>query len=262
MTDETLATKAARAAYGWGRPQSWADALNLLAKAAKAGEAGTQRQLELVTQAPIEDLLAPPRVERLTSVAAIAACRGFTPPGFAEWLIDQARDRLVAASVNQAGGVEIVRTARDYAFGPRQRDLVLAIVQERAARLVNVPVEYHEPPNIISYEPGQEFGLHVDYIDPRVPEFHPELLSMGQRTVTIVTYLNSDFEGAETHFPDADVKFRGGVGDAVVFVNVLPDGTPDFNTRHCGLPPTRGRKWVLSQWIRSQPFPFRPEDLV
>jgi hypothetical protein len=258
---EALAKQAARAAYGWHRPQSWADALDLLAEAAKAGEDGARRQLELVTQAPLEALLSPPRVERLTEVAAIAACRGFAPPGFAEWLIDRARARLVSASVNQAG-TPIVRTARDFGFGPRERDLVLAIVQERAARLVSLPVDYHEPPNVISYEPGQEFGLHVDYIDPRVPEFEPELRSMGQRTATIVTYLNADFEGAETLFPDAGVKFRGGVGDAIVFVNVLPDGTPDYNTRHCGLPPTRGRKWVLSQWIRSQPFPFQPGDLA
>ena len=258
---ETLTRQAVRAAYGWHRPQSWADALDLLARAAEAGEEGAARQLELVTQAPLDGLLTPPRVERLTEVAAIAACRGFAPPGFAEWLIDRARDRLVAASVNQAGE-PIVRSARDFAFGPRHRDLVVAIMQERAARLVSLPVDYHEPPNVISYEPGQEFGLHVDYIDPREPGFQAELRSMGQRTATIITYLNTDFEGAETHFPDAGVKFRGGVGDAILFVNVLPDGTPDYNTRHCGLPPTRGRKWVLSQWIRARPFPFRPEDLA
>ena len=258
---ETLTRQAVRAAYGWHRPQSWADALDLLARAAEAGEEGAARQLELVTQAPLDGLLTPPRVERLTEVAAIAACRGFAPPGFPEWLIDRARDRLVAASVNQAGE-PIVRTARDFGFGPRERDLVLAFLQERAARLVGLPVDYHEPPNVISYEPGQEFGLHVDYVDPRVPEFRAELAAMGQRTATIVTYLNANFEGAATWFPDAGVTFRGGVGDAVVFVNVLPDGAPDGNTRHCGLPPTRGRKWVLSQWIRARPFPFRPEDLA
>ncbi len=86
-------------------------------------------------------------------------------------LIDHARDRLVAASENQASDAGMVRSARDYAFGPRQRDLVLAIVQERAARLVSVPVEYHEPPNIISYEPGQEFGLHVIMSIPEYRNF-------------------------------------------------------------------------------------------
>jgi prolyl 4-hydroxylase len=262
MSGETLAKQAVRAAYGWHRPKSWPDALTLLAKAAQAGEPGAQRQLDLVTQAPLDELLTPPRVERLTDLAAIAACRGFAPPGFSEWLIEQARDRLVPASVNQAGDTPVVRSARDFAFGPRERDLILGVIQERASRLVSVPVDYHEPPNIISYEVGQEFGVHVDYIDPRVPEFQPELRAMGQRTATIVTYLNADFEGAETFFPDAGVRFRGGVGDAILFVNIRADGLPDYKTRHCGLPPTSGRKWVLSQWIREKPFPFRPEDLV
>lgn len=259
---ESLSKQATRAAYGWGRAKSWDDALALLANAAERSEAEAERQLDLVTQAPIAALLTPPGVERLSTVSLIGACRGFAPPGFSEWLIERTKDRLVAASVNTPDGAPAVRTARDAALGPRQRDLVLAIMQERAARLMSVPVEKHEPPNVISYEPGEEFGLHVDYIDPDVPQYQAELQQLGQRTATIVTYLNEDFEGAETLFPDAGVKFRGSTGDAIVFANVLPDGRPDYNTRHCGLPPTRGRKWVLSQWIRSQPFPYRPEDLA
>ncbi len=139
---------------------------------------------------------------------------------------------------------------------------MLAILQERAARLFGVPIEMHEPPNVISYEPGQEFGLHSDYVDPNVPEFRAELRKIGQRTATIVTYLNEDFEGAETLFPDANVKFRGRTGDAIAFANVLRDGSPDYNTRHCGLPPTSGRKWVLSQWLRSKPIPYGPKQLA
>jgi prolyl 4-hydroxylase len=258
---ETYSKQAARAAYGWGRAKSWSDALGLLARAADEGEEGAERQLQLVTQAPIEEFLQIPRVEQLSTISAIGACRGFAPTGFSEWLIDRAADRLVAASMNVAVA-PAVRTARDAAFAPQHRDLVLAIMQERAARLTRVPVEYHEPPNVISYEPGQEFSLHTDFVDPRVPAFATELRIVGQRTATIVTYLNEDFEGAETVFPDAEVRFRGRTGDAIVFSNVRADGSPDYNTRHAGLPPTRGRKWVLSQWIRSNPFPYRSEDLT
>lgn len=260
--EETLSKQAARAAYGWGRPRSWTDALSLIEQAAKAGEEGAKRQHALVTQMSVEALMTPPPVERLSNISLIGACRGFAPSGFSEWLIDHASGRLVEASVNEAGEGQTLRTARDCAFGPKHRDLIIAIMQERAARLLGVPVENHEPPNVISYEPGQEFSLHVDYIDPRVPEFQPELNALGQRTATIVTYLNEDFEGAETFFPDAQVKYRGRTGDAILFANVLANGQPDFNTRHAGLPPARGRKWVFSQWIRSQPFPFRSEDLA
>jgi hypothetical protein len=74
--------------------------------------------------------------------------------------------------------------------------------------------------------------------------------------VTLVTYLNDDFTGAATSFPTLNIQFRGGVGDAIVFANVHPDGTPDRTTAHAGLPPDSGRKWVLSQWLRDRPQPL------
>lgn len=259
--DETLSKQAARAAYGWGRGQSWNEALELLAKAADAGEPDAARQLALVNQASIDDLLAPPPAKPLSQVARIGVARGFAPPGFPEWLIDRARDRLEPAAANDPTG-QAVRTASTSAFGPQERDVVLAIIQERAARLVGLPPEQHEPPNVISYEPGQEYRAHADFIEPSVPQFQHELALLGQRLATVVTYLNKDFDGAETVFPDAGVKFRGEPGDALVWANVLPNGTPDYKTAHCALPPTRGRKWVLSQWIRSKPFPYSAEALA
>ncbi len=259
--DEPLTKQAARAAYGWGRPQSWEEALRLLEAAAKAGEEGAARQLELVTQAPIEAMLMPPAPERLSPRARVAAARGFAPPGFSDWLIDHAAGRLEAARANDATG-EAIRTAKTCAFGPQERDLVLAILQERAARLLGAPVACHEPPNAISYEPGQEYRQHADFIEPRVPQFQAQLQQLGQRVATVVTYLNEDFDGAETVFPDLDITFRGAPGDAIYFANVLPDGSPDYLTSHAALPPTRGRKWVLSQWIRAKPYPYSTEALA
>lgn len=259
--EEPLTKQAARAAYGWGRAQDWEEALRLLAEASRAGEAEAARQLDLVTQLPLHELLAPPAPERLTPRARVAAARGFAPPGFADWLIDRARGRLEKARANDASG-QAVRTARACGFGPQQRDLVLAVLQERAARLLGVPVACHEPPNAISYEPGQEYRQHADFIEPSVPQFRPELHLLGQRVATIVTYLNEDFDGAETVFPDLGITFRGAPGDAIYFANVLTDGSPDYLTSHCALPPTRGRKWVLSQWVRAKPFPYPAEALA
>jgi prolyl 4-hydroxylase len=260
---ESFRKQAARAAYGWGRPQNWEDALALLRSAAEAGEEGADRELELLSQAPVDEVLNPPPMEMVSDTSQIAVCRGFAPPGFSEWLIDHARDRLVEAKVNEAeGSGDGLRTARDCAFGPQQRDLVLAVIQTRAQRLLGIPVSYHEPPNVLSYEPGQRFDLHADFIDPRPPEYQAELRALGQRTATIVTYLNEDYEAGETVFPNAGVKFRGRTGDAMIWVNVLRDGSPDYGTMHQALPPTSGRKWVLSQWIRSKPFPYRPQDLL
>jgi len=258
---ESFRKQAVRAAYGWGREKNWKEALDLIAKAADANEPEAEREHSLVTQAPITDLLQAPEADLLTDAAQIGACPGYAPPGFSEWFIDRAKDRLAPSGIYKAEGGDAVRTARDFAFGARARDLVLAIIQERAAHLTRVPVHFHEPPNVISYDVGQEFSLHSDFLDPRAPEFRAEIERSGQRTATIVTYLNDDFEGAETWFPEVGVKYRGAAGDAIVFSNVLADGQPDYSTIHAGLPPTRGRKWVLSQWIRNRPFAYRQEDL-
>jgi prolyl 4-hydroxylase len=72
-----------------------------------------------------------------------------------------------------------------------------------------------------------------------------------------VTYLNEDFEAGETSFLKLGVTYKGKPGDALMWANVLPGGEPDANTLHAGMPPTSGRKWILSQWIRNRPYPFR-----
>ena len=121
--EEPLTKQAARAAYGWGRAQDWEEALRLLAEASRAGEAEAARQLDLVTQLPLRELLAPPAPERLTPRARVATARGFAPPGFADWLIDRARGRLEKARANDASG-QAVRTARACGFGPTDAGLI------------------------------------------------------------------------------------------------------------------------------------------
>jgi prolyl 4-hydroxylase len=251
----TFSRQAADAAYGWGRPQDWPGALRLLEQAVKDGEDGADEQLALVTRLPLEELLTPPSPQRLHPDVRIATVEGFAPPGFSDWIIGAARDRLEPATMNDARGVGR-RTATTCSFPPSRRDLVTAVLQHRAARLLAVPLECHEPPTVIHYDPGQEFGPHADFIEPSIPAYAAELATLGQRVGTFVTYLNDDFDGAETAFPRIDLRYRGKPGDAIFWANVLPDGSPDYRTMHEAAAPTRGEKWVFSQWIRAKPFPF------
>jgi len=269
---EAAERAALTAALGFGRSRDWNAAFDLLLSAAQLGEISAQGQLRVLSGADgsdwaamragldVEALLTPPPLNRLSQQAMIGASVGFAPQRFCAWLISRAQDRLEPAFVNDAGTGRMVinerRTATHFTLGVLERDLVVAVLQERAARLTQVAVERHEAPTVISYLPGQRFDLHADFIDPNVPGFQDELRVMGQRIVTLVTYLNDDFTGAATSFPALKVDFRGGIGDAVVFANVLPDGQPDRNTVHAGLPPQTGRKWVLSQWLRGKRQPL------
>ncbi|HYD85897.1 MAG TPA: 2OG-Fe(II) oxygenase [Vitreimonas sp.] len=254
---------AAFAAGGIGQQQDWPRALDWLRRAADAGDATAARQLGVLggDHIDIESLLAPPPLQSLTDEARIGVAREFAPPGFSAWIIEQGRERLApsTASNSETGGYEVrsVRTATTSGFGPLKRDLVVAVLQERAARLTGTPVTHHEPPMLISYEPGQSYGAHYDFIPPKLAAMAGELERLGQRTFTLVTYLSDDFSGGATQFPTLGLELRGGVGEALVFANVLPDGAPDRRMLHAGLPPTAGRKWVLSQWLRSKPQPVR-----
>ena len=67
-----------------------------------------------------------------------------------------------------------------------------------------------------------------------------------------VVYLNDGFEGGSTEFPRLGLRFRGGVGDALLWDNVLPTGEVDPLTLHAGRPPTQGMKYLLSKWMRDR----------
>jgi hypothetical protein len=113
-----------------------------------------------------------------------------------------------------------------------------------------------EAPQILNYAVGQRFQPHTDYFNPDIPSTAAEMRANGQRVATALVYLNEEgLEGGETAFPRLGFNYRGRKGDALVFFNVDAAGKPDPRTLHAGLPPTRGEKWLLSQWIRNRRAP-------
>ena len=101
-----------------------------------------------------------------------------------------------------------------------------------------------EPLQVLRYRPGGEYRPHFDAI----PGF------ANQRILTMIVWLNEDYEGGETMFMKTGAKIRGRTGDALLFRNALPDGTRDPDAAHAGLPVTRGEKLIASRWIRARRF--------
>lgn len=269
-------------AQGVGRLADWGASLDWLLHGALLGDRTARRQLAVLAGRSdpriasgeassetvwrnvragidLEALLTPPQAQVLSESPIIQVVRGFAPPQAAAWLIKVAQNKLQAGLVHDVmtgqASQHSMRTAQSAAMNLKVKDVVVLAMQERAARATGVPVTCHEPPNVISYMPGQQFEPHYDYVDPAVSHFQLELMLQGQRVVTCVTYLNDDFDGAETEFPRLRRSFRGNPGDAVIFHNVTPDGKVDPRTLHAGRPPTRGRKWILSQWLRDRTQP-------
>ena len=200
--------------------------------------------------------LNPPAPRMLSPGPAIFAIEGFLPAPVCDWLKARAEAMTEPALVYDPetgeGRRESVRTNSGAQFDLTRMDVVLAVVRERIARAAGLPVPGLEWTQVLHYAVGQTFDWHVDWLDPTLPGYAADLAVRGQRIATCLVFLNDDFEGGETAFEAGGLRHRGRKGDALLWANTLPDGSIDRRTRHAGLPPTAGEKWVLSQWLRGR----------
>ena len=174
-----------------------------------------------------------------------------------EWLIQRGRPGLARAMVYRGASTPQAadtRTNTETSFTIFNADVMINLIRERMSSATRAATSFFEVTKLLHYEPGQQFALHGDFLQPSTPELVQEIQRRGQRAATFLTYLNDDFEGGETEFPRISFRFKGKRGDALLFSNTDRAGAPDYETVHAGLPPTSGEKWLLSQWIRSRPI--------
>jgi prolyl 4-hydroxylase len=146
-----------------------------------------------------------------------------------------------------------MRTNSAAGFDLMDADLVQVAVQSRMSAAIGIPVHHMEGPTVLHYAPGEEITDHYDFVNPRIPNYETEIRERGQRLITFLVYLNENYEGGETDFPQLRLRYRGGRRDGLFFTNALPSGEPDLRMVHAGLPPRDGAKWLFSQFIRNRP---------
>jgi hypothetical protein len=264
------------AGAGAGTPQSWPNALDYLRRSAQLGWTPAQRQLLILAGEPdldadglqpddwkrlrqaidLEAWLTAPQPRSLSQQPRIGVIDGFLSPEACDCLIEISKDKLTRATIYHPdeGGplIDEGRSNSTVDFTMLDSNLMLVLVRARIARATGVPVLSLEPPSVLHYAVGQQFTPHFDFLEPDAPGFAADVARKGQRIGTFLVYLNEGFEGGETEFPMLGIKYKGCPGDALFFANLDPTGAPDRRTLHAGLAPTRGEKWLLSQWIRDR----------
>ena len=152
---------------------------------------------------------------------------------------------MVIDEATGAGVIDAIRDADTSSFPPLAEDLVVQQINACIAAASGTKAAWGEPLTILRYRPGQQYRPHHDAHGAT-----PEAL----RHWTALIWLNDDYEGGETDFPDVGVRVKGGVGDLLLFHNVTGDGLPDQRMIHAGLPVTSGVKWMASRWIRGRDY--------
>jgi prolyl 4-hydroxylase len=247
-SEDAALLEVALTANGSGAPPDWSGALSLLRSAARIS-AIARSQLELIRRMPIDEsgnplhlvpaqtLARAPDVRLIPSLLTAQECAHV-----AAAVADLMRPAVV---VDPATGRQIahpVRRSDAAVIGPAREDLVINTINRRIAAASGTTVAQGEPIAVLRYGPGQEYRSHYDAL-PNEP---------NQRIATVIIYLSDGYEGGETRFDVLGLQVSGRRGDALVFGNVLPDGRADPDSRHAGLPVTRGQKMVATRWIRRE----------
>jgi len=266
-----LARLAALSAAGAYMPQDLPGALRLLAAAAAAGDASARGQLTCLqpphaplqrsattdwfaaaARVPLADwtqaapvVALEPRVGRVLQLAPQPVC---------DWIISQARTRLSRAlvydAVEKRDLVHDMRTNSAANFDYATLDVVQFLVQARMASTCRQRLQQLESPMVLHYSPGEQIKPHFDFIDTNAPDYEQQIREQGQRMITFLLYLNDGYEGGETTFPELGIVNRGRQGDGLYFINSRADRSADRQMLHTGSPPTRGEKWIVTQFIR------------
>lgn len=208
-----------------------------------------RRRVSLPHQRPL------PECELRSQRPRIAALRGlFTVPECI-YVALKAMPMLRSAQVVARDGsstVDAMRSNETAKFGLLEADVVVQCLDLRVAAALGHPAENGEGFALLRYQVGQQYLPHCDWIDPEREATRADLQRWGQRVATCIVHLNDSFEGGTTEFPKIGLEFRGGVGDAFIWDNVLPTGEVDPLTLHAGRPPTQGMKYLLSKWMRDK----------
>src|SRR5690606_28424587 len=223
-----LATMTALGAY---TAQSFRGALALLVRAAEHGSASARGQLQVLAGRPDTDPApdrswnaladavdlaawrAPPAGVTLHERPAVRCYAEFIPDVACGWLIERARSRLKRALIyDPAHGRDVadrMRTNSAAGFDLMDADVVQILIQHRMAAAVGLPVHNMEGPTVLHYKPGEEITEHFDFVNPRIPNYEDEIRRRGERIITFLVYLNDDYGGGETEFPQLGVRHKG-----------------------------------------------------
>lgn len=238
-------------ANGGGCPANWLLALDKLRALAHSGSETAQLHLALLdvmqldregkSEFPVSGI-------RLSEDGRIVSFPSLLTPRECDHLAMVTSSRLQPALVvDPSSGRQIphpIRTSDSALIGPMQEDLVVRAINLRLAKASNTLVEQGEALTILRYAPKQQFKLHLDAIGR----------TQNERIITILIYLNDSFHGGETTFPHYGLRLKPRQGDAVLFLNTLPDGSADLAMQHAGEPVRTGVKWLATRWIRARPF--------
>lgn len=164
-------------------------------------------------------------------------------------LIDVNRRPSTIANFN---GDEAFRTSETCDLDADQP--IVKLVEDKIVAFSRLDPVYGEPIQGQRYEVGQEFKAHTDYFEPQGEDYEKYTSVAGQRTWTVMIYLNEPDAGGATRFKAIDKLVQPETGKLLAWNNRRPDGSPNPSTIHHAMKVRAGSKYVITKWFRERPW--------
>ena len=129
-------------------------------------------------------------------------------------------------------------------------DTIVNKIHNKIASLLGLPISRGESLQGQLYEPGQYFKPHNDAFGENSYKTH--CLYSGNRTNTLMIYLNDDFTGGHTNFPNINKKIQPELGKAVTWENLDENKKPLNDALHEGCEVESGTKYIVTSWWREK----------
>jgi prolyl 4-hydroxylase len=117
-----------------------------------------------------------------------------------------------------------------------------------------LPIQNQEKIHIVKYNIGGEYKPHHDFFHPNTDYYESSIGTSGQRVFSFLFYLNDDFTGGETDFPNKKIKITPKLSRLLIWRNLNEDGSLDYESLHSGLPVQTGTKYIAIVWVRENSF--------
>lgn len=203
-------------------------------------------------QMVIDSMMAQAGVQRVpTPKLSLFIKRHFMTPEECAGVIALIDANRQPSTVTDYNGDALFRTSETCYFDPA--DPLIRSIDERIFGFSRLDLKYGEPMQGQRYAVGQEFKAHTDYFEPTGADYAEHTTVAGQRTWTVMIYLNEPEAGGATRFKAIDKTVQPETGKLLAWNNRRPDGSPNPTTIHHGMKVRAGTKYVITKWFRERP---------
>ncbi|MBB5985403.1 prolyl hydroxylase family protein [Sphingobium lignivorans] len=165
-------------------------------------------------------------------------------------LIDRIDTNRRPSTIADDMGYEAFRTSETCDLD--DADPFVAAINARLAAYAGLDPAHGEPLQGQRYGVGQEFKAHTDYFEPSGRDFATYCSRSGNRTWTLMVYLNEPGAGGATRFTKLGKTIQPETGKLVAWNNRLPDGRPNPASIHHGMKVRAGTKYIITKWYRER----------